>query len=162
MSDRRLFVCTRCHQFWSAGSSADACPACGSPVLPVEQDYEEYTSWTQEEKAAFKARYVAEHDLTAAAPVSSASAQSYTTEERSPTYWIDSLDKYANILLAVIVVLALLVLIGSSVMGGGVGFFVGLVLAVAICLVGFAGVAAIKVFLDMARDIKAMRTKMEA
>ena len=163
MSQRKLYVCTKCHEFWSSATPAVSCPGCGSPVCPVEQDYDEYSGWTQEEKKAFKENYVAQHDLTvkpdaaegARTEHGDASASSADTD-----FWIGGLDTALNITLVVFVLLAV-VAFGMGAAGGDEGILIGLVSAVAILVAGFLTVAGMKIFIGMAKDLKAIRKKLD-
>ncbi len=163
MSQRKLYVCTKCHEFWSSNTPAVTCPGCGGAVCPVDQDYEAYSGWTQEEKAAFKEAYVAQHDLTPPARpavradscgTSSASAQA------DADFWINGLDTALNITLVVFILLAVVVF-GVLAVNGGEGVLIGLLSAVAIGVAGFLTVAGMKIFIGMAKDLKAIRKKLD-
>lgn len=163
MSQRKLYVCTKCHEFWSSATPAASCPGCGSPVCPVEQDYDEYAGWTQEEKKAFKENYVAQHDLTppprpAVRPDAYGAPAAFAQTDTD--FWISGLDTALNITLVVFVLLAV-VAFGIGVAGGDEGILIGLVSAVVILVVGFLTVAGMKIFIGMARDLKAIRKKLD-
>jgi hypothetical protein len=164
MSQRKLYVCTNCHEFWSSASPAISCPGCGSPVCPVEQDYDEYSGWTQEEKKAFKENYVAQHDLTAKLNPAGQARTEHGDTSSAPAdsdFWIGGLDTALNITLVVFVLLAV-VAFGIGVSGGDEGILIGLVSAVVILVAGFLTVAGMKIFIGMAKDLKAIRRKLDA
>lgn len=163
MSYRKLYVCTQCHEFWSSAKEAQSCPGCGAPVCPVDLDYDTYAAWTPEEKAAFKADYIASHDLTgyrpASQPASEASGE-YTSVDQ-PIDWIGALDKLTNVSLFVIILSAVIIFFAMAV-NGGVSVLLGLLYAAILLVAGFASAACMKVFIGMARDLKAVRKKMGA
>lgn len=165
MNYRKLYVCTQCHEFWSSAKEAQSCPGCGAPVCPVDLDYETYAAWTPEEKAAFKADYIASHDLTGYRPTATSRPASeagggYTSLDQ-PTDWIGVLDKLTNISLFVIILSAVIIFFVMAV-NGGISVLFGLLYAVILLVAGFASAACMKVFIGMARDLKAVRKKMDA
>lgn len=159
MSYRKLYVCTQCHEFWSSAKEAATCPGCGSPVIPVEQDYEQYAAWTAEEKAAFKARYVQEHDITP--PRSAASAMEQVSETvENDQFWINSLNTALNLSLFIFLLAAVITFFACAVQGGW-SVLIGLLSAVLLVILGFLSVAGLKIFIGMARDLKAIRKKLD-
>lgn len=161
MSYRKLYVCTQCHEFWSSGKEAAACPACGSAVVPVEQDYEEYAAWTAEEKAAFKARYVQQHDLTPPTGAAARTMEQTVEAVEDEQFWINSLNTVLNISLCLFLLAAVVVFFACAVQGGW-SVLVGLLAAAGLVAAGFLSVAALKIFIGMAKDLKAIRQKLDA
>jgi ABC-type nickel/cobalt efflux system permease component RcnA len=74
------------------------------------------------------------------------------------TLWIRGLDVALNITLGLCLVAAVIVLIYYA---AEEAFGLGLLLAAALAVGGFLTVAGLKVFIGMAKDLKAIRNKME-
>lgn len=156
MEEKKLYVCGKCHRFWSADREKQVCIDCGGRLNPVEQDYEQYAAMTDEEKAAFKESYLAQHTLK------SEPDPEPTREEAAMNslFWINTLDVLLNILLALLCVgvffsigyILMFALNGNALesMFNGLVTFFG----------AFLGIAIMKVLLGMARDLKALRRKM--
>lgn len=161
MSYRKLYVCTKCHEFWSSAKEATVCPGCDSPVLPVEQDYEQYAAWTAEEKAAFKARYVQEHDLTPPKTAAAATMGQVSEKVEDDQFWINGLNTALNISLFIFLLASVVTFFGCAVQGDGM-VLVGLLSAALLLVLGFLSVAGMKIFIGMAKDLKAIRKKMDA
>ncbi len=164
MSERKLFVCSQCHEFWSSTQRATTCAQCGGPVCPVEQDYEEYASWTPEEKKAFKEQYVATHNLKATTSTYQevvATATERTQTAQDSEFWIGCLNMSLNVALVCFVLLAIVALFSIASLGGA-NVLTGIVSAVVIVVVGILSVAGMKIFIGMAKDLKAIRKKLDA
>ena len=161
MNDRKLYVCTQCHEFWSSAKEATNCPGCGSPVVPVEQDYQQYAAWTAEERTAFKTRYVQEHDLTPPKSTVSASMEQVSETVENDLFWINSLNTALNISLCVFLLAAVIVFFACAFQGGA-AVLTGLLSAVVLTMLGFLSVAGMKIFIGMAKDLKAIRSKLDA
>lgn len=156
MSERKLYVCGSCHQFWSSDRGGVPCPSCGGRVYPVDQDYHAYTALSPEEKAAFKEEYLKTHTFEAAEGEPEPFRQSSLAQDE--TLWIRGLDVALNITLGLCLVAAVIVLIYYA---AEEAFGLGLLLAAALAVGGFLTVAGLKVFIGMAKDLKAIRNKME-
>lgn len=154
MSERKLYVCTQCHGFWSALGGAPACPKCGGKVHQVDVDYDTYASWTAEEKADFKQSYINTHNFTDG-------PTSVFTKAADTDFWIKGMDTALNITMVLFVVAAFITLIACVSSGRFVGLLVGLLAATALAIIGFLAVAGMKIFLGMAKDLKAIRNKIE-
>ena len=154
MSERKLYVCTQCHGFWSALGGAPACPKCGGKVHQVDVDYDTYASWTAEEKADFKQSYINTHNFTDGP--TSVFAKAADTD-----FWIRGVDLALNIAMVMFCIAAVVLLIVITAAGGVEGFFIDLLAAASLAVVGFLLVAGMKIFLGMAKDLKAIRSKME-
>lgn len=63
MKRKYLAVCPCCHQFFSADKnpSAISCAECGCKLEPVDYDFGMYSALSEEEKSAFKLKYIADH-----------------------------------------------------------------------------------------------------
>lgn len=153
MSERKLYVCTSCHGFWSALGGAPACPKCGGTVHQVEVDYDTYASWTAEEKANFKQSYLNTHNF-------SDGPTAVFTKASDSDLWIKGMDTALNVTIALFAIMAVVVLIAGAA-AGVAGFFIGLLAAALIGVIGFLAVAGMKIFIGMAKDLKAIRNKME-
>ena len=153
MSDRKLYVCANCHGFWSALGGAPACPKCGGKVHQVDVDYDTYASWTAEEKADFKQAYINTHDF-------SDGPTATLTKAADTDFWISGMDTALNVTIALFAIIAVVVLLAGTA-SGVEGFFIGLLAAAVIAVMGFLAVAGMKIFLGMAKDLKAIRNKME-
>lgn len=154
MSERKLYVCGSCHQFWSSDRAGVPCPSCGGRVYPVDQDYNAYAALSAGEKAAFKEEYLKTHAFEAA----EAEPSRLSSLAQDETLWTRGLDLALNITLGLCLVAAVIVLIYYA---AEEAFGLGLLLAVALAVGGFLTVAGMKVFIGMAKDIKAIRNKME-
>lgn len=60
---KMLFVCPKCHTFFSAQQSKRAlrCDSCGTQLENVDFDYSLYENMSDQEKKDFKHQYVLEH-----------------------------------------------------------------------------------------------------
>lgn len=165
MTNRQLYICTQCHEFWSSAKEAHTCPSCGAPVCPVEQDYAAYAAWSPEEKAAFKADYIACHDFSgyqaapSARPAHGAGAEQEMLDQ--PFDWIGMLDKMTNISLLLILLCAVILFFVMAA-NGGVSVLLGLLASAGLVVAGLASAAMMKIFIGMAKDLKAVRQKLEA
>lgn len=161
MSERKLYVCTHCHEFWSSAKDAVTCPGCGSPVLPVEQNYEQYAAWNAEEKAAFKARYVQEHDLTPPKHAAKVAMEQISGTVENDQFWINCLNTALNVSLFLFLLAAVIVFFACAVQGG-IMVLVGLLTGALLLVLGLLSVAGMKIFIGMAKDLKAVRSKLGA
>lgn len=154
MSERKLYVCGNCHQFWSSDRAGVPCPSCGSKVYPVDKDYDAYAALSAEEKAAFKEEYLKTHTFEAV----KAEPAGLSSFARDENLWIRGLDIALNITLGLCLVAAVILLIYYA---AEEAFGLGLLVAAALAVGGFLTVAGMKVFIGMAKDLKAIRNKME-
>lgn len=154
MSERKLYVCGSCHQFWSSDRAGVPCPSCGGRVYPVDKDYNAYAALSAEEKAAFKEEYLKTHTFEAA----EAAPSRLSSLAQDENLWIRGLDVALNITLGLCLVAAVILLIYYA---AEEAFGLGLLVAAALAVGGFLAVAGMKVFIGMAKDLKAIRNKME-
>lgn len=154
MSERKLYVCGTCRQFWSSDRAKVPCPSCGGKVYSVEMDYAAYTALSAEEKAKFKEEYLETHTFEAVRS-DAPEAASYAPDE---TLWTRVLDTALNVTLGLCFVAAVVLLIYYA---AEEAFGLGLLLAVALAVGGLLTVAGMKIFIGMAKDLKAIRNKME-
>lgn len=157
-SDKELYVCTKCRT-WLSGKKEEAaagCPKCGGDLQYVNVDYYEYVSWLPDQKSKFKEQFL--RDLT-----NNKVQASYTVEEvearskveSSSSGWITGLKIICccEFIVFVWLGLTLLGMIGMNELG---------LIALCICFViGFMSVAMTMVFLDMAKDIRIIRSRMK-
>lgn len=63
MSTKHLAVCPRCHEFYSTEKypSSVKCEECGSVLQLVAHGYDLYSTLSDEEKTAFKRKYIEDH-----------------------------------------------------------------------------------------------------
>ena len=161
MTNRQLYICTQCHEFWSSAKEAHTCPSCGAPVCPGEQDYAAYAAWSPEEKAAFKADYIARHDFSGYQATSTRTTAAEQETLDQPFDWIGMLDKMTNISLLLILLCAVILFFVMAA-NGGVSVLLGLLASAGLVVAGLASAAMMKIFIGMAKDLKAVRQKLEA
>lgn len=153
MNERKLYVCGGCHQFWSSEQEGVTCPSCGGAVYPVDLSYAEYAAFSDREKQQFKKNYLASHAVVPEPPVA---------KKKRPAgedFWLKLLNLILNLLLAVFLVVGLLVMVLNWL--DGYDFWEPLLAGLCVAAVGLVLVAAMKVFLGLARDVRAIRRKME-
>lgn len=156
MEERRLYICGKCHHFWSGDKRMTTCPDCGSGVHPVELDYQTYRSWTDEQRRDFRQEYAATHlfpEDTADVPVTV-----YGRQKNG--FWIRLLDTALNVMLFLYMVLAAGVFVVLAGRGGMQGFLIGLAAALLIVILSLLTIAGMKIFIGMAKDLKAIRNRM--
>lgn len=146
-SDKRVLICPKCHQFYSTNRSPQhlRCSDCHTgPLDPVDISYEEYVSFTHEQKEAFKLEYIASHYPAGMTVVHT------PYEPISDNKWSGFVQAICWLSLAVIFIAGIGIVLNGSVLGG-----------VALILGGFVAISGCMLFASIADDIRAIRNSID-
>ena len=156
---KQLYVCKDCEQWFSGNpeKTLKGCPHCKGKLVYVPVNYEKYKAMDDEEKAAFKQSFLEKNDLSNIGidnKVQLAEEQYISNSDiKDSSGWISGL-KAINWLVFGVFIIAGLIAAGS-------GTPIGLLIFFACFIAGFMTVAMTMVFLGMAKDLKAIRARLE-
>lgn len=158
---KQLYVCKDCEQWFSGNpeQTLKGCPHCKGKLVYVPVNYEKYKAMDDEEKAAFKQSFLEKNDLSNIGidnKVQLAEEQYISNSDiKDSNGWISGL-RFVGWLIFI------LFFIGGIMLFGLLGGSSAGVFAFLLCVVGgFMSVAMTMVFLGMAKDLKAIRARLE-
>lgn len=142
MRDKKLYVCPRCHVWYSCyeGKSPEPCPNCDIPPLPVHVDYSYWKTLSQPEKDECKRKYMQDHQY-----------EMKTSVVRKKT---ELKPRASTTLVHVMGTLVMLACVCAGIFAGPLGLVVGII-------GGLASAAGLWVFAGMAEDLQALRKSVE-
>lgn len=164
MEFKQLYVCPSCKAFFHCPPeiSRRGCPQCKRELKYVPVSHEKFTQMTPEERAAFKAEVL--KDVVADSAFTPQKEGKETVDDFEVSNEIIPLSGWAKglrfvcwLIFIVFCFAALLVFASTSNANSLMGFIV----SAGVFLLGFLLVAATMVFLDIAKDVRAIRSKLE-
>lgn len=182
--EKKLFLCKACRSFFS-GQEKEAesgCPTCKGPLTVIGVDYNQYSNWPENVKNAFKEGCLKNIDKpkdnkSFKEPIAGTVKEEQSVQSASgkfntpPEQWLDSPRvynvesnqsgwikglKFVSWSIFILFILAGLVLFSMF----SAQPMLGLLCFVILFCIGFMSVATMMVFLDMAQDIRTIRSRM--
>lgn len=149
MNNELICFCPKCKTMFTVSkrNGNPVCPDCKGRLVNTNLSYEEYSSMTDSEKESFENRYY-RNDLQ-----KSHKKQKAVIKNKDSDIWISLLETFCAIIIALCILAALFIL--------GQNIRVGIIVAIALVLMGFLLVSGIMVFVGMARDLRAIRNEIE-
>lgn len=143
MKERNLYVCPKCHEWYScdAKKNPQPCPNCRVSPIPVHVDYDYWQSLSQQQRDECKHQYMQEHQ--------------HEIDTSNSAYIPTKIKPRASI--TIVHVMGMLVMLACVCVGiasGPLGLLVGII-------GGFASAAGLWVFAGMAEDLQALRQTVE-
>ena len=159
MAVKNVYICPECKTWQSVteNQAKKGCEKCNNSITYVPIEYKTFKQMNDEEREVFKKNFL--QNLTDGksilgsyvVPVSKPVSEPVENIKAS-SGWIDGMQAIGWVVFAAFIIVGVLALTSSP---DGVLVFLGCILA------GFLSVGMTMIFLDMAKDLKAIRAKLE-
>ncbi len=180
MDEKRVYFCLKCRAWYSVRkkNTDPKCPECGKALSLVDIDYEQFNDLTDGEREDFERRFISTH-FSAPKALSNNHEQYKVSEDRARSErsnkgskqkkdkddYISTSDGWISLLETVCLIIVLVfILSGIFIMGNNFeeGLYLpGVLICAGLTFIGLFIVSSTMVFLGMARNLKAIKNKLE-